>query len=107
MAGPDDGLLCVFHGGTPSAALRFGPSQDAIVAAGMRYVTYSRPGYAGSDPDPGRTVADAAGDVGAILGHLGVDRFVTLGWSGVGVRMRLHVRHCCPTDVMRPQRWPG
>ena len=84
MAGPDDGLLCVFHGGTPSAALRFGPSQDAIVAAGMRYVTYSRPGYAGSDPDPGRTVADAAGDVGAILGHLGVDRFVTLGWSGGG-----------------------
>jgi len=84
VAGPDDGLTCVFHGGTPSAALPFGPTQDAIVAAGMRYITYSRPGYASSDPDPGRSVADAAGDVAAILDHLGVDRFVTLGWSGGG-----------------------
>jgi len=84
VAGPDDGPACVVHGGTPSAALRFGATQDAVVGAGMRYVTYSRPGYAGSDPDPGRTVADAAGDVTAILDHLGVDAFRTLGWSGGG-----------------------
>lgn len=84
VAGPDDGPPCVVHGGTPSAALLFGPTQDAIVGAGMRYVTYSRPGYAGSDPDPGRTVANAAGDVTAILDHLGVEGFVTLGWSGGG-----------------------
>lgn len=83
-AGADDGLVCVLHGGTPSAAIPFGPIQDAVVGAGMRYVTYSRPGYGGSDPDPGRTVAAAADDVMAILDHLGVDGFVTLGWSGGG-----------------------
>lgn len=84
VAGPEGGPTCVFHGGTPSAALSFGPMLEAIVGAGMRYVTYSRPGYAGSDPRPGRSVADATDDVTVILDHLGVDRFVALGWSGGG-----------------------
>jgi pimeloyl-ACP methyl ester carboxylesterase len=84
LAGPDDGLVCVVHGGTPGAALPFGPTLTAVIAAGMRYVSYSRPGYAGSDPDPGRSIADAAGDISAILEHLGADRFVTVGWSGGG-----------------------
>jgi pimeloyl-ACP methyl ester carboxylesterase len=84
LAGPEDGLVCVLHGGTPGAAVPSGPILTAVAAAGMRFVTYSRPGYAASDPDPGRSVADAALDVKAILDHLGVDRFVTLGWSGGG-----------------------
>jgi pimeloyl-ACP methyl ester carboxylesterase len=82
--GPTDGLTFVFHGGTPSAAVPFGPAVDAVTGRGLRYVTYSRPGYAGSDPHPGRTVADAAADVAAILDHLGAGTFVTAGWSGGG-----------------------
>jgi pimeloyl-ACP methyl ester carboxylesterase len=82
--GPTDGLAFVFHGGTPSAAVPFGRAVDAVTARGLRYVTYSRPGYAGSDPHPGRTVSDAAADVAAILDDLGAGDFVTAGWSGGG-----------------------
>jgi pimeloyl-ACP methyl ester carboxylesterase len=45
---------------------------------------YSRPGYAGSTPQPGRSVADAAADVAAVLDALRADTFVTMGWSGGG-----------------------
>jgi pimeloyl-ACP methyl ester carboxylesterase len=45
---------------------------------------YSRPGYADSTPRPGRSVADAAADVAAVLDALGADTFVTMGWSGGG-----------------------
>ena len=45
---------------------------------------YARPGYAGSTARPGRTVADATGDVAALLDELGAQRFVTIGWSGGG-----------------------
>jgi pimeloyl-ACP methyl ester carboxylesterase len=33
---------------------------------------------------PGRSVADAAADVAAILDVLGIDAFTTVGWSGGG-----------------------
>jgi len=74
----------VFHWGTPGAAVWFGPLATAAAHAGLRFITYSRPGYAGSTPRPGRSVADAAADVAAILDALGADTFVTLGWSGGG-----------------------
>ena len=74
----------VFHWGTPGAAVWFEPLATAAAHAGLRFVTYSRPGYAGSTPRPGRSVADAAADVAAILDALGADTFVTLGWSGGG-----------------------
>jgi pimeloyl-ACP methyl ester carboxylesterase len=74
----------VFHCGTPNAPVEFPLLTDAIVARGWQLVAYARPGYAGSTPHDGRAVADAASDVAAILDHLGLDRFVTLGWSGGG-----------------------
>ena len=74
----------VFHWGTPGAAVWFDALATAAAHAGLRFVTYSRPGYAGSSPRPGRSVADAAADVAAILDALGADTFVTLGWSGGG-----------------------
>ena len=82
--GPADALPLVFHGGTPVAAVLYPPIVDAAIESGLRFITYSRPGYATSDPAPGRTVADAAGDVVAVLDELGIDRFVTIGWSGGG-----------------------
>ena len=72
------------HGGTPSAAYEIPQVARAVTDKGWQLVTYSRPGYAGSTVQPGRTVADAAADVVAVLVHLGLDRFVTLGWSGGG-----------------------
>ena len=60
------------------------PVAEAAARQGMRFVTYSRPGYRGSSPQPGRTVADVAGDVAALLDAVGADEFVTIGWSGGG-----------------------
>lgn len=77
-------LALVFHGGTPTAATELPLIAAAAASHGWPVVTWSRPGYAGSTPHPGRSVADVTADTVAVLDHLGVDRFVTLGWSGGG-----------------------
>jgi len=84
LDGPDTGDLLVFHGGTPSAVVPRPLLSAPATRLGLRTVMYSRPGYAGSTPQPGRDVASCVDDVAAILDHLGVDRFVTAGWSGGG-----------------------
>ncbi|HZD01529.1 MAG TPA: alpha/beta fold hydrolase [Actinomycetes bacterium] len=83
-AGPANGLAFILHSGTPAGPVPFPPMIEAAAARGLRTILYARPGYAGSTPQPGRTVADAAGDVAAILDALGHDQFVTAGWSGGG-----------------------
>src|SRR5215218_3324524 len=82
--GAADAYPLVFHCGTPNAPDEFPPLFDAVTARGWQLVAYARPGYAGSTRREGRRVADAAGDVAAILNRLGLERFVTLGWSGGG-----------------------
>jgi len=82
--GPEDGLPLVFHNGTPSGLVAFGPMVDAAAERGLRTVMYARPGYGASTPDPGRRVAGAAADVAAVLDKLGAGHFVTAGWSGGG-----------------------
>jgi pimeloyl-ACP methyl ester carboxylesterase len=84
VAGPDDALPLVFHTGTPSGLVWYPPLAEAAAARGLRTVLYSRPGYGGSTPQPGRLVADAAADVEKILERIGADEFVTAGWSGGG-----------------------
>lgn len=83
-AGADDGIPLVMHHGTPGSCLPFEPLVDAAAARGLRYVTYSRPGYGGSTRDAGRSVADCAADVARIADHLGAEHLYTLGWSGGG-----------------------
>jgi pimeloyl-ACP methyl ester carboxylesterase len=82
--GPAYVRALVFHSGTPSAALPFRPLTEAAGAQGLRLITWSRPGYGGSEPAPGRSVADVASDTTAVLDALAIDEFVTLGWSGGG-----------------------
>jgi len=53
-------------------------------ARGIRLLSYDRPGYGGSDPAPGRAVADAAADIAAIAETLGIERFAVHGGSGGG-----------------------
>ncbi len=84
VSGPADGLVLVFHSGTPAGLAAFAPMTQAAAARGLRMVQYARPGYSGSPPHPGRQVADAAADVAAILDWLGIGEFVTAGWSGGG-----------------------
>ncbi|TMF16328.1 MAG: alpha/beta hydrolase, partial [Chloroflexi bacterium] len=81
-AGPPDGLPFLFHNGTPTAATPWPLLFDTAAQRGLRTITYSRPGYAASSPQPGRSVADAVPDVVAILDQIGAGTFVTMGWSG-------------------------
>lgn len=87
--GAEDGFPFLFHSGTPSAAVRFEPLWDAARDAGLRLVTFSRPGYGASTPrrdgaEP--TIADDVADSVLLLDALGMYEFVTLGWSGGGPR---------------------
>lgn len=70
--------------GTPGSRLGRPADEDAVVAAGLRVITYDRPGYGASDRQPGRTVVDCVGDVVAIADDLGLDRFYVTGGSGGG-----------------------
>jgi pimeloyl-ACP methyl ester carboxylesterase len=63
---------------------QYPPFAEAAAARGLRYVSYSRPGYGGSSRRPDRAVADCAADTAAILAHLGADRCYTVGTSGGG-----------------------
>lgn len=88
--GPEDGFPFVFHWGTPSGAVRVPFLEVAAHERGLRLISYSRPGYGESMPRPdGRdaaVVADDVTDTATILDQLGVDQFVTVGWSGGGPR---------------------
>jgi pimeloyl-ACP methyl ester carboxylesterase len=84
VEGPEDGTLLISHHGTPGAGV---PSPGFVRTAaerGLRWVSYSRPGYGDSTRVAGRAVADCVRDVAAIADHLGVDRFFTMGASGGG-----------------------
>jgi pimeloyl-ACP methyl ester carboxylesterase len=82
--GPDTGTPLVFHNGTPSSGKLYAPMVDAAAARSLRMVGFSRAGYGDSTPNPGRSVADVAQDVMAVLDALGADQFYCLGWSGGG-----------------------
>lgn len=87
VEGALDGPVVLFHGGTPAAAAEFPMLDDAARANGLRVVTYSRPGYGRSSPRPAPVRhADDVADALAVLDHLGVDEFLTLGWSSGGPR---------------------
>ena len=70
--------------GSPNVGSPPEPLFAAAEANGLRWVSYDRPGYGGSGPHDGRTVASAAADVAAIAEALGIGRFAVLGHSGGG-----------------------
>lgn len=89
--GDPDGFPFVYHFGTPTAVVVDEPLSETVARAGLRLVTYSRPGYGASTPRPvtGEWPVPISADVDdtvALLDHLGLGDFVTLGWSGGGPR---------------------
>jgi pimeloyl-ACP methyl ester carboxylesterase len=84
LDGPADGRVLIFHNGTPTAGRLFATHVEAGAERGLRHVTYSRPGYAESERDAGRSIADCAQDVRAITDALGAERVLVLGVSGGG-----------------------
>jgi pimeloyl-ACP methyl ester carboxylesterase len=82
-SGDSRGRPVVLLHGAPGSRL-FSPDPAATVAAGVRLITFDRPGYGGSEPQADRRVGDTAADVVALLDHLGIGRTAVVGWSGGG-----------------------
>lgn len=83
-AGDPKGIPVFFHNGTPGAAGFHDSWIEDAERRGIRLLSYDRPGYGGSSPAPGRSVADAAADTAAVADGLGIDRFAVWGVSGGG-----------------------
>lgn len=96
--------------GTPGSRLGRHPDEEAVRAAGLRVITYDRPGYGASDRHPGRRVVDCAADVAAIADALDIDRFFVTGGSGGGphslaVAARLGDRVIAAECLVSPVPW--
>jgi pimeloyl-ACP methyl ester carboxylesterase len=72
------------HNGTPNSRQLYAPHVADAAARGIRLISYDRPGYGESSPQPGRNVASCADDVRAICAALGIERLATWGVSGGG-----------------------
>lgn len=79
-----DGVPVVFLQGTPNSRLVYQAWVDLAERRRIRLITYDRPGYGGSNPNPGRTVADCEVDLRAIAAALSVERMGVYGVSGGG-----------------------
>ena len=84
VQGANEGVLLIFHHGSPGAAQPFEPFHRAAAERGIVLAFPSRAGFGGSSRQVGRTVASAAADAAALADHLGHERFLTAGWSGGG-----------------------
>lgn len=84
VSGEEGAPALIYHHGTPSARVPMRAIERSVHAHGLRFVTWSRPGYGDSTPQPGRRVVDVVADVKQILDSLGIDRCISAGWSGGG-----------------------
>ncbi|MEP6807408.1 MAG: alpha/beta fold hydrolase [Chloroflexota bacterium] len=84
LAGPELGTPLVYHFGTPVAGIPFATAVDALEERGLRFVSFSRPGYGSSTRQEGRSVVDVVEDTVAVLDEIGAERFHQIGWSGGG-----------------------
>jgi pimeloyl-ACP methyl ester carboxylesterase len=84
-AGDRGGHPVMVHVGTPGGRRLYGPRTLADAERrGLRLISYDRPGYGGSTPQPGRSMADCVGDVRVICEALGIRRLAMWGLSGGG-----------------------
>ena len=83
-AGDPDGVPVLAIAGTPGSTVFYEPHVRDAEERGVRLVSYARPGYEGSSPNPGRTIADCAADIAAVCDALDIERFCVWGASGGG-----------------------
>ena len=77
-------IALVCHHGTPSDATIWNDWHADARVNQLRLISVSRPGYASSQRNPGRSVSCAAADVEDVLDALGIEKFLVIGWSGGG-----------------------
>jgi pimeloyl-ACP methyl ester carboxylesterase len=70
--------------GSPEATPMYDRWVEDASARGLTLIAYDRPGYGGSSPQRGRSVADCAADVRAISRAIGFGRCAVWGFSGGG-----------------------
>jgi pimeloyl-ACP methyl ester carboxylesterase len=84
-AGPRNGYPVVYCHGAIGTPLDATVDVEALMAElGVRYLAISRPGIGGSDPAPGRTVVEFAGDVAQVLDELEIEHLAVVGVSAGG-----------------------
>jgi pimeloyl-ACP methyl ester carboxylesterase len=96
---PDGFPIVNAHGGL-ACRLDVAAADSVAKAAGVRLISPDRPGVGRSDPQPGRTIDDWAGDVAGLLDLLDVDRFAVMGWS-MGGQYAAAVGHALSHRVTR------
>ena len=80
--GAPDGVPVIVCHGTPGSRRSRHPDPEMYRRHGVRMVAYDRPGYGASDPNIGRSVADAASDTrGTISPPIPIERM-----NGSGMR---------------------
>jgi pimeloyl-ACP methyl ester carboxylesterase len=97
--GDPEGAPVFWLHGTPGSRLHHW-AEDEYQRHRLRVVTYDRPGYGLSTRQPGRRVADAAGDVRAVADALGLATFGVAGVSG-GAGPALACGALMPDRVLR------
>lgn len=97
ISGPADGVPLLWHHGTPGCDFQSAGRRAAAAERGLRLVTYARAGAKRSTRHLGRSVADVAADMAAVLDHLGASRCLTGGQSGGGP-------HALATGALLPDR---
>lgn len=114
MLGPADGpVACMAHSLSSDSGV-WAEQVPVLLAEGWQVLRLDMAGHGGSDPRTGAcTMADLAGDVVAVLDHLGLQKVHFLGVSiggmigqvlGITQAQRLHSLMLCGTS---PQAVPG
>jgi pimeloyl-ACP methyl ester carboxylesterase len=96
----DGDTTLVWHHGTPQTGALYEPLLGLALERGIRLVSYSRPGYGGSTPQPGRAIGSAGSDMAQVADVLCVDRFAVMGSSSGG-------SHALACAALLPDRVSG
>ncbi len=80
----DARLTVVWHHGSPQSGALYEPLLSTAAARRIRLLSFGRPSYGGSSPNPRRDVASVGRDVVALADALGITRLAMLGASGGG-----------------------
>jgi pimeloyl-ACP methyl ester carboxylesterase len=95
---PDGDPVVLFHGAPGSRGFR--PRDAETRAAGVRLITFDRPGYDGSDAVADPTLLGTARDALQLVDALGIERFGVVAWSG-GVPSAVATAFAAPERVGR------
>lgn len=82
--GDREGASIVAFHGSPGSGYDFSGLSEIAAGKGVRLIAVDRPGYGLSTFDPARTYESCAHDIGELVDHLGIDRFVVIGHSSGG-----------------------